>query len=143
MPVGRFDDVELHFLAQGTKRGGELPDPGGGYSQSELNAMSSVLQTFRSASTRRPSRTAARVEIGERSRRVEVGVCVESADERVRLVAQVALDRKLRIGQGVPDVVGELQSAAELLAERLPERYVTWPTIRATPIPAFGARPVP
>ena len=59
------------------------------------------------------------VEVGQRPRRVEIGVRVEALDEGVRLVAQVALDLELGLGERVADVVGELQPPAELVAERL------------------------
>ena len=61
---------------------------------------------------------AGEVEVGQRPRRVEIGVGVEALDERVGLVAQVALDLELGLAQRVADVVGELQPAAELVAER-------------------------
>ena len=51
------------------------------------------------------------VEVRQRPRRVEVGVGVEARDERVGLVAQVALDLELGLGERVADVVGELQPA--------------------------------
>ena len=95
-------------------------DADGGYSQSELNAISSVrAETPSSARVERAAAVLPReVEIGQRARRVEVGVGVEPPDERVGLVAQVALDLELRLGDRVADVVGELQPPAELVVER-------------------------
>ena len=121
MPVRRVDHVELDILAERAQRRGELLGTDGGYSQSELNAMSSVLaETVASASRERAAAVLpGEVEVGQRARRVEIGVRVEALDERVGLVAQVALDLELRLGQGVADVVGELQPPAELVAERL------------------------
>ena len=55
------------------------------------------------------------IEVGQRPRRVEVGVGVEALDEAVRLMAQVALDLELGIGERVADVVRELQPPAELV----------------------------
>src|SRR5262245_62046675 len=45
------------------------------------------------------------IEIGERPRRVEIGIGVETLDERVGLVTQVALDLELRFGDRVANVV--------------------------------------
>ena len=96
-------------------------EPAGGYSQSELNAISSVrAETSRSARAERSVAVLSReIEIRQRARRVEIGVGVEPRHERVGLMAQVALDLELRLGQRVADVVGELQPPAELVAERL------------------------
>ena len=58
------------------------------------------------------------IEIGERPRRVEIGVRVEALHEALGLVPQVVLDLELGLGERVADVVGELQAAAELGADR-------------------------
>ena len=96
-------------------------DPDGGYSQSELNAISSVrAETLRSALRQRSVAVLPReIEVRQRPRRVEVGVRVEPRHERVGLMPQVALDLELRLRQRVADVVGELQPPAELVAEPL------------------------
>ena len=57
------------------------------------------------------------VEVAQGPRGVKVGVGVESLDERVRLVAQVALDLELGLGDRVADVAGVLQTPAELLVQ--------------------------
>ena len=76
----------------------------------------------RDAGQRRLQRTVAvlagEVEVRQRARGVEVGVGVEALDERVGLVAQVALDLELRLGDRVADVVGELQPPGELVVQR-------------------------
>ena len=58
-------------------------DPDGGYSQSELNAMSSVrADTSRERVGRASAAVLPReVEVGQRPRRVEIGVGVEALDE--------------------------------------------------------------
>ena len=80
--------------------------------------MSSVrADTSRSASRELAAAVLPReIEVGQRPRRVEIGVGVEALDEAVRLVAQVALDLELGLGEHVADVVRELQPPAELLA---------------------------
>ena len=95
-------------------------DPDGGYSQSELNEISSVPRpdAFQRAGERAVAVFPREIEVGQRPRRVEVGVGVEALDERVRLVAEIALDLELGLGDRVADVVGELQSPAELVVER-------------------------
>ncbi len=95
-------------------------DPEGGYSQSELKAMSSVLaRSGRTALARLPPPVLTRqVEIRQRPRHVEIRIRVEPLDERVGLVAQVALDLEFGIREHVTDVVGRLQAAVELRPQR-------------------------
>ena len=98
-------------------------DPDGGYSQSELNAISSVrADDVAQRAPERPAVLAREIEVRQRPRRVEVGVGVEPPDERVGLMPQVALDLELRLRQREADVVGELQSPAELVAEPCADR---------------------
>ena len=97
--VRRLDDVALDRLAERSGAPSAISrDADGGYSQSELNAISSVrAETPASARGQRPAAVLpGEVEVGQRARRVEVGVGVEPPDERVGLVAQVALDLELR-----------------------------------------------
>ena len=96
-------------------------DAHGGYSQSELKAISSVRAEIpSSARASDPSAVLPReIEIGQRPRRVDVRVGVEPLDERVGLVAEVALDLELRLGDRVANVVGELKSPAELVTQSL------------------------
>ena len=119
--VRRLDHVELDRPCRAREARPRAPrDPDGGYSQSELNAISSVrAETPRERPRERSAAVLPReIEVRQRPRRVEVGVGVEALDERVGLVAQVALDLELRLGERVADVVGELQPPAELVAER-------------------------
>ena len=72
-------------------------DPEGGYSQSELNAISKVrAETSSSARSQRPAAVLpGEIEVRQRARRIEIGVGVEAPDEGVGLVAQIALDLEL------------------------------------------------
>jgi len=57
------------------------------------------------------------IEVGQRARRVEVGVGVEALDERVGLIAQIVLDLEFRFTERVANIVSELQSPRELCAQ--------------------------
>ncbi len=59
------------------------------------------------------------VEVCERARRVQVGVGVEATHERVRLMAEIAFDLELGLGQRVAKVIGELQPPPELIRQPL------------------------
>ena len=118
--VRRLDHVELDRLAERAQRVVDL-----------LRRRRRVQPVGAERDQQRPRRDAlerprerpaavlpGEVEVGQRARRVEVGVGVEALDERVGLVAQVALDLELRLGDRVADVVGELQPPAELVVQR-------------------------
>ena len=120
MAVWRVDHLELDRLAERPERVGDLSDDDGGYSQSELNAISSVraVTPARAPGERSAAVLPREIEIRQRARGVEIGIGVEATDERVGLMAQVALDLELRLGDRVADVVGVLQPPAELIVQR-------------------------
>ena len=121
MAVGRFDDMQLDVLPERAKGVGKLLRPGRRIQpvraeRDQQRARRDVAERVRQRSVAVLPRE---IEVRQRARRVEVGVRVEAPDERVGLMAQVALDLELRLRQRVADVVGELQPPAELVAERL------------------------
>ena len=121
MAVGRLDDVTRHVLAERAQGVGNLLrarrriQPVGA-ERDEQRAREDGAERVDELAVPVLAR---QIEIGQRARGVEVGVRIEPPDEAVRLVAQVALDLELGVGQRVADVVGELQPARELVAERL------------------------
>ena len=121
MAVWRLDDVELDLLAERPQRGRDLLGPGRRIQP--VGAERDQQRSRRDAAQRVLERAVAvlprQVEVGQRARRVEIGVRVEALDERFRLVPQVVFDLELRLGDRVPDVIGELQPPSELVADRL------------------------
>ena len=120
MPVRRLDHMELDLLAGGAQRRGQLLG-----TRRRIEPVGAERDQQRSRRhvahrVREPPRAvlAREVEVGQRSRRIEIGVGVEALDEALRLMAQVALDLELGLGEHVADVVRELQPPAELVAER-------------------------
>ena len=105
------------------ERSGQLLEPAGGYSQSELNAISSVLAaTLRSACVQLAAAALSReVETKVRAR-CKIGVGVEALHERVGLVAQVALDFELGLREHVADVIRELQASRNFSLSEEAER---------------------
>ena len=123
MAVRRVDDVQLDGLAERAAARPRSRCDADGRVQ-PVGAERDQQRARRDALERRLERPVAvlagQVEVGERARGVEVGVGVEPLDERVGLVAQVALDLELRLGDRVADRrLGVLQPPVELLLQRL------------------------
>jgi hypothetical protein len=120
--VGRLDHMALGWLAELGQRVGDLDRRG---RRVEPVGAERDQQRPRRHPGQSPRERAATVlpreiEVGQRARGVQVGVGVEAFDERVGLVAQVALDLELRLGDGVADVVARslrhcLEPPAELV----------------------------
>ena len=118
--VRRLDHVQLDLFSRRAQRVGELLRARGriqpvGAERNEQRSRHHLAQRVHEISAAVLPRE---IEVGQRTRRVQISVRIEPPDERVRLVPEVVFDLELGVGQGVANVVGELQAPSELGAER-------------------------
>ena len=118
--VRRLDDVQLDVLAERAKRAGHLLGPGRRIQpvRAERDQERPGRHPAKRVDEASLSVLSRQIEVGQRPRRIEVGVRIEALHERLGLMPKVVFDLEFRLAQRVADVVSELQPPAELVAQR-------------------------